>query len=605
MKSISQFIKEHSGSHANDVTKTEFLEALAELDNVADELEEDVELNILADEREDVSEAKKSWKDAERSGYDAWMSNIKRNKNPNKKKGQERDSWFDGWDNAQLDSDNGDFDESFSEEKSGTGYTLHHKTLGSAIDTAISHAKKQYGIEITDDERMDQVGMGPRKPANGKTNSYRLMGSDKSGKEKGVQVQVYNMGNKYELNMYKESVELEESVELDERTINGWKISTLPKSGEYNYTADKSGYASNKFHNLSAAEKFAEKNPSKNWHKESLDEKAPKIDSDKYAAHMNRNKKVVKKTSATQDYIKDVQKRSNKMGEAISMKNSINQYYYQDPKGVVQAVGSKDAMRKMNIKQAKDGNKGGSFSMNFKKHKVGDIIKEGKTKPVSQMTPKEKADNDARRKEYKAFQKSMKKESVEIDETVGALGMESAAKAIEKYAKSHGGIDEKDFMIAAKLLRKGLDMKLKKFVDDMDTEPREYVITAMAKSMGKKNVEKMFGVKLREKVLTPLGDELSEYANKPEMVCEDCGCAPNQAKEGCECPNDNSDLNGSHWVVKDVQESAGNKKGKPRLSSRSAETGPYESAMSKFYRIGESARLAIQRAKQHMEKSND
>tara|TARA_B100000768_G_scaffold66053_1_gene63462 strand:+ start:9219 stop:10832 length:1614 start_codon:yes stop_codon:yes gene_type:complete len=107
-----------------------------------------------------------------------------------------------------------------------------------------------------------------------------------------------------------------------------------------------------------------------------LDEKAPKIDPDKYAAHMNRNKKAVKKTSASQDYIKDVQKRSNKMGEAISMKNSINQYYYQDPKGVVQAVGSKDAMRKMNIKQAKDGNKGGSFSMNLKKYKVGDQIKE-------------------------------------------------------------------------------------------------------------------------------------------------------------------------------------------------------------------------------------
>lgn len=62
--------------------------------------------------------------------------------------------------------------------------------------------------------------------------------------------------------------------------------------------------------------------------------------------------------------------------ESASMKNSINQYYYQDSKGVVQAVGSKDAMRKMNIKQAKDGNKGGSFSMNLKKYKVGDQIKE-------------------------------------------------------------------------------------------------------------------------------------------------------------------------------------------------------------------------------------
>jgi ribosomal protein L9 len=44
-----------------------------------------------------------------------------------------------------------------------------------------------------------------------------------------------------------------------------------------------------------------------------LDEKAPKIDPEKYAAHMSRNKKAVRKTSASQDYIKDVQKRSNKM----------------------------------------------------------------------------------------------------------------------------------------------------------------------------------------------------------------------------------------------------------------------------------------------------
>ena len=64
------------------------------------------------------------------------------------------------------------------------------------------------------------------------------------------------------------------------------------------------------------------------------------------------------------------------LDEAISMKNSINQYYYVDPKGVVAAVGSKDAMRKMNVKQAKDGNRGGSFSQNFKKYKVGDKIKE-------------------------------------------------------------------------------------------------------------------------------------------------------------------------------------------------------------------------------------
>ena len=38
-------------------------------------------------------------------------------------------------------------------------------------------------------------------------------------------------------------------------------------------------------------------------------------------------------------------------------------------------MGSKDAMRKMNMKQAKDGNKGGSFSQNSKKYKVGERLK--------------------------------------------------------------------------------------------------------------------------------------------------------------------------------------------------------------------------------------
>ena len=89
-----------------------------------------------------------------------------------------------------------------AEEISGTGYELYHRTLGSAIDTAITHAKLKFGIDITPDERMDVVGMGPRKPSNGKTNTYRLMGT----KGKAIQVQVYNRGGSrpFELNMYKE-----------------------------------------------------------------------------------------------------------------------------------------------------------------------------------------------------------------------------------------------------------------------------------------------------------------------------------------------------------------------------------------------------------------
>jgi hypothetical protein len=216
----------------------------------------------------------------------------------------------------------------FDEQKSSTGYDLYHKDFSGAMQHAYAHAKKKLGITIDPDEISDKVATGPSKPSKGKTNSYRLKGDKGS-----VQIQVYNMGSKFELNMYKESID--EDVDLDE-AISG------------------------------------------------------------------------------------------------------DQYYYVDPKGVVAAVGSKDAMRKMNMKQAKDGNKGGSFSQNLKKYKVGDKIKEeveideGKNKPVSQMTPKERAADAARRKEYKDFQKSKRGEEVEIDEKAPKIGVDRLKQQRDK-----------------------------------------------------------------------------------------------------------------------------------------------------------------------------
>ena len=87
------------------------------------------------------------------------------------------------------------------EGKSSTGYELYHKDFSSAMKHAYDFAKKKLKIEIDPEEIDNKVATGPRKPSKGKTNSYRLMGKD--GK-KGVQIQVYNTGNSYELNMYKE-----------------------------------------------------------------------------------------------------------------------------------------------------------------------------------------------------------------------------------------------------------------------------------------------------------------------------------------------------------------------------------------------------------------
>jgi hypothetical protein len=100
------------------------------------------------------------------------------------------------------------------EAKSSTGYELYHKDFSSAMQHAYNFAKKKFGIEIDPEEIDDKVAMGPRKPSNGKTNSYRLMGTDERGKSRGVQIQVANLDNKrYELNMYKEEAEVKDDVE--------------------------------------------------------------------------------------------------------------------------------------------------------------------------------------------------------------------------------------------------------------------------------------------------------------------------------------------------------------------------------------------------------
>lgn len=94
----------------------------------------------------------------------------------------------------------------------------------------------------------------------------------------------------------------------------------------------------------------------------------------------------------------------------------------------------------------------------------------------------------------------VRKEEVELDEAATPQMMK-AAKAIEAYAKKHGGIDKADFMKAAKMLSSGnAGTNFVKFVDDLDTDPREWLITNLSKTMGKQTVEKMFKVKIREEV---------------------------------------------------------------------------------------------------------
>lgn len=113
------------------------------------------------------------------------------------------------------------------EGKSGTGYDLYHKDFSSAMKHAYDFAKRKYGITISNDEIDDKVATGPRKPSEGKTNSYRLKG-DKGA----IQVQVYNKGGSkpFELNMYKEEVDLDEMSDVQmkkrEEIVKGMKKSS-------------------------------------------------------------------------------------------------------------------------------------------------------------------------------------------------------------------------------------------------------------------------------------------------------------------------------------------------------------------------------------------
>jgi len=87
-------------------------------------------------------------------------------------------------------------------------YDLYHKDFSSAMQHAYAMAKKLHGVTIDPKEIDDKVATGPKKPSKGKTNSYRL-----KGKGGAIQVQVANLDDKkFELNMYKEEVELDESL---------------------------------------------------------------------------------------------------------------------------------------------------------------------------------------------------------------------------------------------------------------------------------------------------------------------------------------------------------------------------------------------------------
>ena len=98
-----------------------------------------------------------------------------------------------GYDNAKPMADMSNLNAA----KSATGYEIYHKDFSSAMQHAYKFAKSK-GVTVDPNEIDSKVASGPKKPSNGKTNRY-ILDTDKKQK---VHIQVYNTGNKYELNMY-------------------------------------------------------------------------------------------------------------------------------------------------------------------------------------------------------------------------------------------------------------------------------------------------------------------------------------------------------------------------------------------------------------------
>lgn len=87
-------------------------------------------------------------------------------------------------------------------EESKLDYQVYHNLYSSAVDAALEYARSK-GYEVVMDDVWNQISIGPKKPSEGKTNKA-IIGLLKDGKpqRKTLSIQIYGMGNRYELNAY-------------------------------------------------------------------------------------------------------------------------------------------------------------------------------------------------------------------------------------------------------------------------------------------------------------------------------------------------------------------------------------------------------------------
>ena len=155
-----------------------------------------------------------------------------------------------------------------TDSKSASGYDLYHKDFSGAMQHAYAFAKKK-GFTVDKNDIDRKVATGPKKPSSGKTNSYIL----KTNKKKNVHVQVANLDNKrYELNMYIESVDLEEKLLTSVQGKDNKKYSIeLDKSGRKVMVRTKNQFGDIKTISLKQAAKLFEASDLENLEEKKID----------------------------------------------------------------------------------------------------------------------------------------------------------------------------------------------------------------------------------------------------------------------------------------------------------------------------------------------
>ena len=81
-------------------------------------------------------------------------------------------------------------------------YEVYHDSYTGAVNAALDYAERN-GYTYDQEEVASRIGLGPRKPDEGVTNRFTItLFKDGVESKKALQIQIYGMREKYELNCY-------------------------------------------------------------------------------------------------------------------------------------------------------------------------------------------------------------------------------------------------------------------------------------------------------------------------------------------------------------------------------------------------------------------